>query len=83
MEVVIVPDAATIGELAADAVVALLARKPTAVLGLATGSSPLVVYAELIRRYERRRGELRAQSTGSCWTSTSGCRPTIRSATGR
>jgi glucosamine-6-phosphate deaminase len=52
MEVVIVPDAATIGELAADAVVALLARKPTAVLGLATGSSPLVVYAELIRRYD-------------------------------
>ena len=52
MEVVIVPDAATIGELAADAVVALLARKPTAVLGLATGSSPLVVYAELVRRYD-------------------------------
>ena len=52
MEIVIVPDAATIGELAADAVVALLARKPTAVLGLATGSSPLVVYAELIRRYD-------------------------------
>jgi glucosamine-6-phosphate deaminase len=52
MEVVIVPDAATIGALAADAVVALLARKPTAVLGLATGSSPLVAYAELIRRYD-------------------------------
>jgi glucosamine-6-phosphate deaminase len=52
MEVVIVADAATIGELAADAVVALLGRKPTAVLGLATGSSPLVVYAELIRRYD-------------------------------
>jgi glucosamine-6-phosphate deaminase len=52
MEVVIVPDAATIGDLAADAVVALLARTPTAVLGLATGSSPLVVYAELIRRYD-------------------------------
>jgi len=52
MEIVIVPDAATIGGLAADAVVALLARKPTAVLGLATGSSPLVVYAELIRRYD-------------------------------
>ncbi len=50
MEVVIVPDAATIGELAADAVVGLLARKPTAVLGLATGSSPLVVYDELARR---------------------------------
>ena len=52
MEVVIVPDAATIGRLAADAVVALLGRKPDAVLGLATGSSPLVVYAELARRYD-------------------------------
>ena len=63
MEVVIVPDSATIGALAADAVVALLARKPTAVLGLATGSSPLVVYAELIRRH--RAGEVTfAQSRG-------------------
>ena len=83
MEVVIVPDSATIGALAADAVVALLARKPTAVLGLATGSSPLVVYAELIRRYRRRRGELRAEPRASCSTSTSGCRPSTRSATGR
>ena len=63
MEVVIVPDSATIGALAADAVVALLARKPTAVLGLATGSSPLVVYAELIRRH--RAGDVSfAQSRG-------------------
>ena len=54
MEVVIAPEPAAIGALAADAVVALLARKPTAVLGLATGSSPLVVYAELIRRYQTR-----------------------------
>ena len=51
MEVVIVP-ADTIGALAADAVVALLTGKPTAVLGLATGSSPLSVYAELIRRHQ-------------------------------
>jgi glucosamine-6-phosphate deaminase len=52
MEVVIVPDAATIGRLAADAVVALVRREPSAVLGLATGSSPLVVYGELTRRYD-------------------------------
>ena len=63
MEVVIVPDSATIGALAADAVVTLLARKPQAVLGLATGSSPLVVYAELIRRF--RAGDVTfAQSRG-------------------
>jgi len=52
MEIVIAPEASAIGALAADAVAALLARRPDAVLGLATGSSPLVVYAELIRRYQ-------------------------------
>jgi glucosamine-6-phosphate deaminase len=50
MEVVILPDAAAIGTLAADAVASLLRRAPRPVLGLATGSSPAPVYAELIRR---------------------------------
>jgi glucosamine-6-phosphate deaminase len=36
----------------ADAIEALLTRKPDAVLGLATGSSPLPVYDELVRRHE-------------------------------
>jgi len=49
-EVVIVPDAAAAGALVADAVLALVARKPDAVLGLATGSSPLAVYAALADR---------------------------------
>ena len=52
MEVVIQPDAGTLGIIAADAIGALLARKPDAVLGLATGSSPLAVYEELIARHE-------------------------------
>ena len=43
-------------QLAADAVEALLRRKPDAVLGLATGSSPLPVYDELAARHERRAG---------------------------
>ena len=50
MEVIVLPDPAQIGVLAADAVGALLRRKPTAVLGLATGSSPLVIYDELAAR---------------------------------
>ena len=41
MEVVILQDAKEIGGVAADAIGALLARKPDAVLGLATVSSPL------------------------------------------
>jgi glucosamine-6-phosphate deaminase len=51
VEVVILPDTDTCAALAADAVVRLLQRRPDAVLGLATGSSPLGVYRELARRY--------------------------------
>jgi glucosamine-6-phosphate deaminase len=50
VEVVILPDADAIGRCVADAVFALLARHPEAVLGLATGSSPLPVYRELVAR---------------------------------
>ena len=52
MEVVILDDAARIGSVAADCIESLLIRKPDAVLGLATGSSPLSIYDELVRRYE-------------------------------
>lgn len=48
MEVVIGPSAAV---LAADAIEALVASRPDAVLGLATGSSPLPTYQELVRRH--------------------------------
>ena len=50
MEIVILPDTAAIGSLAADAIGNLLQRKPNAVLGLATGSSPLAIYDELAAR---------------------------------
>jgi len=50
MEVVIGP-AAALGRLAADAIAQLLRARPDAVLGLATGSSPLAVYDELARRH--------------------------------
>ncbi|WP_277212408.1 glucosamine-6-phosphate deaminase [Isoptericola croceus] len=50
MEVVIAP-AQELAVLAADAIEALLRRRPDAVLGLATGSSPLKVYDELARRH--------------------------------
>jgi glucosamine-6-phosphate deaminase len=50
MEVVILADAKEIGGVAADAIGSLLGRKPAAVLGLATGSSPLAIYDELAAR---------------------------------
>ncbi|NLE70573.1 MAG: glucosamine-6-phosphate deaminase [Actinomycetales bacterium] len=51
MEVVITTPAEC-ARLAADAVERLLRDKPDAVLGLATGSSPLALYEELVRRHE-------------------------------
>ncbi|MHC6221148.1 glucosamine-6-phosphate deaminase [Arthrobacter sp. MMS24-S77] len=51
MEIVILPDSHEIGRMAADVIESLLERKPDAVLGLATGSSPLPIYQQLIRRH--------------------------------
>ncbi len=51
MEVVIAP-AERLALLAADHIDRLLRRKPDAVIGLATGSSPLRVYDELARRHD-------------------------------
>ena len=48
MEVVPLPDADAVARLAADAVEQLVAARPDAVLGLATGSSPLGLYRELV-----------------------------------
>jgi glucosamine-6-phosphate deaminase len=50
MEVVPLATTDEIGRLAADAVERLVAEHPRAVLGLATGSSPLPAYAELVAR---------------------------------
>ncbi|MFC5802365.1 glucosamine-6-phosphate deaminase [Streptomyces formicae] len=50
MEVVIVPDAKAGGELIAQGIADLLRRKPDALLGVATGSTPLPVYEALARK---------------------------------
>ena len=50
MEVVIQPDAAAVAVFGADIIGRLVSTKPEAVLGLATGSSPLGLYGELVRR---------------------------------
>ena len=48
--VIIVPDSAELGRPAADVVVASLSGAAEPVIGVATGSSPLAIYAELARR---------------------------------
>jgi glucosamine-6-phosphate deaminase len=50
VEVVIVPDAEAGGEVIAEAIAGLVARKPDALLGVATGSTPLPVYRALAAR---------------------------------
>ena len=51
MEVVIRQDATAVATFVADIIERLVSSRPGAVLGLATGSSPLGVYTELVRRH--------------------------------
>lgn len=61
MQVVILPTAADVGRIAAAKVASVIQRRPDAVLGLATGSSPLAIYADLAARVSS--GDLRV---GAC-----------------
>lgn len=51
MEIIISKDAASGSQAAARVVAKLVRRKPDAVLGMATGSTPLLLYKELIRMH--------------------------------
>jgi glucosamine-6-phosphate deaminase len=51
MEIIITETLATMSKLAADMIQRQLLRKPSSVLGLATGSTPVGLYEELVRRY--------------------------------
>lgn len=64
MEVVIVPDAKAGGELIAAAIGRLLSHKPDALLGVATGSSPLPIYQALTAKV--RAGEVDASRARIC-----------------
>lgn len=50
MQVVIVESSTEVGLVAAAKIAQVIRRRPDAVLGLATGSSPLTIYAELARQ---------------------------------
>jgi glucosamine-6-phosphate deaminase len=51
MEVIILPSAGEVAQLAARIIAGLVRGKPSVVLGLATGATPRPVYAELARRH--------------------------------
>ncbi len=50
MKIEVLPDAAALAQRAADAICAAVGAKPSAVLGLPTGATPIEAYAELTRR---------------------------------
>lgn len=50
MQVIVVESSAEAGRIAAAKIAHIIRRRPDAVLGLATGSSPLTIYAELERQ---------------------------------
>src|SRR5215216_1966680 len=52
MEIVILPTPEEVGRVAAAKIASVVAKKPSAVIGLATGSSPQGVYADLKRRVD-------------------------------
>lgn len=52
-----------VDKVVADEIVQLIQKKPNCVLGLATGSSPLGVYQELIRRYQNHEVSFQKVST--------------------
>lgn len=51
MEVVVLPGPDEVATLAADTIEGLVRSRPDAVLGVATGSTPVLTYAELVRRH--------------------------------
>ena len=52
MEIIILPTPDEVGRVAAAKIASVVAKKPSAVIGLATGSSPQGIYADLRRRVQ-------------------------------
>jgi glucosamine-6-phosphate deaminase len=52
VEIIILPTAAEVGRVAAAKIASVAAKNPAPVIGLATGSSPLSIYADLARRVQ-------------------------------
>lgn len=74
-EVIIVKNQEEAGELYGRSVADLIKAKPNAVLGLATGSSPLAAPpTRRLPRSSRRSRSTSPRCRASHWTSTSACR---------
>ncbi len=63
MEVMIVSSSDEVAQVAADILRDMLLHKPACVLGLATGSTPIALYGELVHRYQQGEISLREVQT--------------------
>jgi glucosamine-6-phosphate deaminase len=52
VEIIVLPTPADVGRVAAAKIASVVAKKPSAVIGLATGSSPQGIYIDLQRRVQ-------------------------------
>lgn len=55
MRVVILPDASSVARFGADIIIQQIQNQPDSVLGLATGSTPLALYQQLITAYQQKK----------------------------
>ena len=79
MEVIIQKDYKQMSKAAAEIVVEVLNAKPNAVLGMATGSTPLGLYQELVRLHKEEQLDFSHVTTFHPITST--FRPAVRATT--
>ena len=63
MEVIILENAEAVAQLGAQRISELVNKKPNAVLGLATGSTPITMYQHLINLYQQKQVSFREVST--------------------
>ncbi len=63
MKIVILKNSDEVAAYGADIFVRFISKKPAAVLGLATGSTPVALYKQLISAYEQNRVSFKAVST--------------------
>ena len=73
MEIIIKPTAAEAQQEAANILRRQIQSKPASVLGLATGSTPIPVYAALVKMHEH--GELDSTSTNTSASRRITCAP--------
>ena len=78
MEVVICKTKEEASKLAADMITAQVKKNPKTVLGLATGSTPVLMYNEMAKAVKKRRSATSRSRAGTSTNTTGSPAPTTR-----